>query len=224
MNSNNFNSIENKKLLWQLLYENDTFYDVADNQLNNVKNIFEQQIYNIDNNNSSLNLTDKNKKLIKQMIENIKVFKTFKNLKPLEEVEIKISKDFENKKEEMINLLKKPSQQEIDFNEGIDNPIKNEEMDNILSEMIKKRNMDVEINDPIKPKKVNFDLKDNHTNDDLIFLNKLKKQNNTNDTNDTNDINDINDINDNSYSKTINSKLDEILKNQIEILSYLKSN
>ena len=220
MNSNNFNSIENKKLLWQLLYENDTFYNVADNQLNNVKNIFEQQIYNIDNNDRSLNLTDKNKKLIKQMIENIKVFKTSKNLKPLEEVEIKITKDFENKKEEMINLLKKPSQQEIDFNEGIDNPIKNEEMDNILSEMIKKRNIDIEINDPTKTKKVNFDIQENNDND-LIFLNKLKKQNNTNDTNDTNDINDIND---NSYSKTINSKLDQILKNQIEILSYLKSN
>lgn len=220
MNSNNFNSNENKKLLWQLLYENDTFYNVADNQLNNVKNIFEQQIYNIDNNDRSLNLTDKNKKLIKQMIENIKVFKTSKNLKPLEEVEIKITKDFENKKEEMINLLKKPSQQEIDFNEGIDNPIKNEEMDNILSEMIKKRNIDIEINDPTKTKKVNFDIQENNDND-LIFLNKLKKQNNTNDTNDTNDINDIND---NSYSKTINSKLDQILKNQIEILSYLKSN
>ena len=220
MNSNNFNSNENKKLLWQLLYENDTFYNVADNQLNNVKNIFEQQIYNIDNNDRSQNLTDKNKKLIKQMIENIKVFKTSKNLKPLEEVEIKITKDFENKKEEMINLLKKPSQQEIDFNEGIDNPIKNEEMDNILSEMIKKRNIDIEINDPTKTKKVNFDIQENNDND-LIFLNKLKKQNNTNDTNDTNDINDIND---NSYSKTINSKLDQILKNQIEILSYLKSN
>ena len=77
-----------------------------------------------------------------------------------------------------------------------------------------------DMNDPTKTKKVNFDIQENNDND-LIFLNKLKKQNNTNDTNDTNDINDIND---NSYSKTINSKLDQILKNQIEILSYLKSN
>ena len=67
-------------------------------------------------------------------------------------------------------------------------------MDNILSEMIKKRNIDIEINDPTKTKKVNFDIQENNDND-LIFLNKLKKQNNTNDTNDTNDINDINDIN-----------------------------
>ena len=210
MNNNNFNTIDNKRLLWQLLYENNIFNNIQENQLTNVKNIFEQQINYIDNNDSYLNLTEKNKKLIKLMIENIRVFKSTKSLKPLEEVEIKISKDFEDKKEEMMNLLKKPSQKEIDFNEGIDNPINNEEMENILSEMIQKRNIDIEINEPTKTKKVNFDLKeDNSTNnEDLIFLNKLKKQDNTKEI----------------QENDINSKLDQIIKNQIEILSYLKSN
>lgn len=221
MNYDNFNTIDNKRLLWQLLYENNTFNNIPDNQLSNVKNIFEQQINFIDNNNRSLSLTEKNKKLIKQTIEHIKVFKTTKSLKPLEEVEIKISKDFQDKKEEMMNILKKPTQDEIDFNEGIDNPINNEEMENILSEIIKKRNIDIEINqsnESNKPKKVNFDLKDDDSNNDLIFLNKLKKKDNINDDNH------INNVNENSYSKTINIKLDEILKNQIEILSYLRSN
>ena len=230
MNYDNFNTIDNKRLLWQLLYENNTFNNIPDNQLSNVKNIFEQQINFIDNNNRSLSLTEKNKKLIKQTIEHIKVFKTTKRLKPLEEVEIKISKDFQDKKEEMMNILKKPTQDEIDFNEGIDNPINNEEMENILSEIIKKRNIDIEINqsnESNKPKKVNFDLKDDDSNNDLIFLNKLKKKDNINDDNHINDhnhINHINNVNENSYSKTINIKLDEILKNQIEILSYLRSN
>ena len=233
MNYDNFNTIDNKRLLWQLLYENNTFNNIPDNQLSNVKNIFEQQINFIDNNNRSLSLTEKNKKLIKQTIEHIKVFKTTKSLKPLEEVEIKISKDFQDKKEEMMNILKKPTQDEINFNEGIDNPINNEEMENILSEIIKKRNIDIEINESNesnKPKKVNFDLKDDDSNNDLIFLNKLKKKDNINDDNHINDHNYINDIkhinnvNENSYSKTINIKLDEILKNQIEILSYLRSN
>lgn len=210
MNNNNFNTIDNKRLLWQLLYENNIFNNIQDNQLNNIKNIFEQQINYIDNNDNTLNLTEKNKKLIKLMIENIRVFKTTKSLKPLEEVEIKISKDFEDKKEEMMNLLKKPSQKEIDFNEGIDNPINNEEMENILSEIIKKRNIDIEIDEPSKTKKVNFDLKEDNTsnNEDLIFLNKLKKQDNRKEI----------------QENDINGKLDQIIKNQIEILSYLKSN
>ena len=216
MNYDNFNTIDNKRLLWQLLYENNTFNNIPDNQLTNVKNIFEQQITYINNNDRSLNLTEKNKKLIKKMIENIIVFKSRKSLKPLEVVEIKISKDFEYKKEEMMNLLKKPTQQEIDFNEGVDNPINNEEMENILTEMVKKRNIDIEIDEVTKTKKVNFDVKENdNDNNDLIFLDKLKKQDN---------INNINNINENNYSKTINDKLDKILKNQIEILSYLKSN
>ncbi len=208
MNYDNFNTIDNKRLLWELLYENNIFNNIPDNQLTNVKNIFEQQINFINNNDRSLNLKEKNKKLIKQIIEHITVFKSTKSLKPLEEVEIKISKDFEDKKEEMINLLKKPSQKEIDFNEGIDNPINNEEMENILSEMIKKRNIDVEINDTVQTKKVNFDLKDNDSNQDIIFLNKLKKQDNEVEI----------------QENDINSKLDQIIKNQIEILSYLKSN
>lgn len=210
MNNNNFNTIDNKRLLWQLLYENNIFDNIHENQLTNIKNIFEQQINYINNNDDSLNLTEKNKKLIKLMIENIRVFKSTKSLKPLEEVEIKISKDFEDKKEEMMNLLKKPSQKEIDFNEGIDNPINNQEMENILSEMIKKRNIDIEIDEQSKTKKVNFDLKEDNSsnNEDLIFLNKLKKQDNRKEI----------------QENDINSKLDQIIKNQIEILSYLKSN
>ena len=212
MNYDNFNTRENKRLLWQLLYENNTFNNIPDNQLTNIKNIFEEQISYIYNNDKSLNLTEKNKKLIKLMIENIRVFKSTKSLKPLEEVEIKISKDYQDKKEEMMNLLKKPTQKEIDFNEGIDNAINSQEMEDILSEMIKKRNIDIEIKDPIKPKKVNFDLKDDlkddYSNNDLIFLNKLKKQDNSIEI----------------QENDINSKLDQILKNQIEILSYLKSN
>ena len=41
MYNNSFNSNNNKKLLWQLLYENNSFNNIPENQFNNVKNIFE---------------------------------------------------------------------------------------------------------------------------------------------------------------------------------------
>lgn len=211
MYNDNFDSLDNKRLLWQLLYENNVFNNISDNRLNNIQNIFEQQINYINSNNSSLNLIEKNKKLIKLMIEQIEIFKNYKTLKPLEEVEIKLTKDFEDKKEEMINLLKKPNNKEIDFNKGIDNPINNEEMDNILSEMIKQRNMDIETTEPIKNKKVNFEIKET---DNINFLSKLKKQNNQ----------EINNQEINNNNNIIINKLDKILKNQEEILSYLKYN
>ena len=178
MYNNSFNSNNNKKILWQLLYENNSFNNIPENQFNNVKNIFEDQI-NLINNDTTSTLTEKNKKLIKQMINQVEIFKINKFLKPLEEVEIKISKDFANTKEEMMNLLKKPTQDEIDFTEGIDNPIKIEEMDSILSEMIKKRNGDIKISPPYKNKKVDFNLDNTNNINDLVFLNKLKKQDNT---------------------------------------------
>ena len=199
---NNFNSRENKRLLWQLLYENNIFNNIENNKIDDIKKIFEQQIDIINNNNKILTLTDKNKELIKQMIDNTKFFKKIKNVKPLEEIEIEISKDFQNKKEEMFNLLKKPKQEDIDFNEAIDNPITSKEMDDILSEMIQNRNIDVKSIESNKNKKVNFDIENKN---DLFFLDKLKKQDNNNEEN-------------------INSKLDKILNNQQEILSYLKFN
>ena len=54
-----FNSNNNKKLLWQLLYENNSFNNIPENQFNNVKNIFEDQI-NLINNDTTSTLTEKN--------------------------------------------------------------------------------------------------------------------------------------------------------------------
>ena len=74
MYNNSFNSNNNKKLLWQLLYENNSFNNIPENQFNNVKNIFEDQI-NLINNDTTSTLTEKNKKLIKQMINQVEIFK-----------------------------------------------------------------------------------------------------------------------------------------------------
>ena len=62
-NINNFNCIENKHLLWQLLYENNVFINIPDKQINNVKKIFEDKINFINSNENTCTLTEKNKKL-----------------------------------------------------------------------------------------------------------------------------------------------------------------
>ena len=249
--STSFNSIENKHLLWQLLYENNAFVNIPDNQINNVKNIFEEKINFINNNENTYTLTEKNKKLIKEMISGVNIFKKNVTLKPLEEVEIKISKDFEEKKEEMFSLLKKPSKESIDFNEGIDNPINNEDMENILSEMIKKRDIDIQDKSEKKNKKVEFNLNQNSEPHDITFLNKLKRydtpdntlDNTPDNTLDNTPYNRLDNTPDNTPDNTVNNKQninnensniinmlkkvllqqDKIMLQQNEILSIIKS-
>tara|TARA_Y100001980_G_C14540458_1_gene318171 strand:- start:311 stop:964 length:654 start_codon:yes stop_codon:yes gene_type:complete len=184
MNTNEqFISIDNKKFLWQMLYENNIFDNIPNTEHNNIQKIFEESISIINTNFPNETLINKNKNTIRMMIDKTKIFKKSNNLKPLEEVKITLSKDLENKKEEFFNLIKKPSQEEIKFKEEIDNPLNNDEMDKILNKMMSDRNID--INNITKPlsstnKKVSFDISSNNNfkniNDsNLDFLNKFKK-------------------------------------------------
>tara|TARA_Y100000816_G_C26107642_1_gene589207 strand:+ start:4378 stop:5181 length:804 start_codon:yes stop_codon:yes gene_type:complete len=215
-NSSSFNSIENKHLLWQLLYENNAFVNIPDNQINNVKNIFEEKINFINNNENTYTLTEKNKKLIKEMMSGVNIFKKNVTLKPLEEVEIKISKDFEEKKEEMFSLLKKPSKESIDFNQGIDNPINNEDMENILSEMIKKRDIDIQDKSEKKNKKVEFNLNQNSEPNDITFLNKLKRYDKQDNTLDNTLDNTVENTPDNTLDNTVENTPDNTVENTLD--------
>lgn len=216
---NYFTSKENKHMLWQLLLDNNAFSDIPDNFFSKIQNIFEETINKYELSNE--NITNKNKLVLKTIMDNIKFFKQNTILKPLEEVNITINQNYENKKDEFMNLIKKPVPKKINFddNNNDDSPINENEMTNLLNDMIKNRNLDLDLNlnqkdeKDQKEKKVTF----NDVNK-LNFINKLKKNtDNINDINSINDINNINEINE------IKSMLKEILLCQKEIISIIKS-
>jgi hypothetical protein len=96
-----FLSNENKALIWQLLNENKAFNDIPNNSFNKVKIMYEQ-IFNEIAMMQNLNLTDKNKLTISEMMKQLEKYKHIKLSRPLEEVKIQLDKEFENKQEEFI--------------------------------------------------------------------------------------------------------------------------
>jgi len=104
-----FLSNENKALIWQLLSENNAFNNIPNNSFEQVRMTYENilnQISTMEN----INLTEKNKLTISEMLKHIGKYKINKISKPLEEVKIQLDKDFENKQEEFIKLVKRPTQ------------------------------------------------------------------------------------------------------------------
>ena len=135
--SNEFLSNENKMMVWQLLLENGAFTDIPDSNFNQVKNLYEKKLIEISNINS--NLTEKNKLIIHEMINNLLYLKKKQLTRPLEEVKIQVNKDFENKQEEFFTLVKKPNPQEIKFNEENDQPLDKNIMEKMLSDITRER-------------------------------------------------------------------------------------
>lgn len=140
-----FLSNENKAMMWQLLSENGAFNNIENNSFNHVRQLYEKilnQISNIEN----INLTEKNKLTISEIMKQLSKYKNYNNTKsleeiktPLEEVKIQLDKDFKNKQEEFIKLVKKPTQDEIDFYDKNDTPLDNNDMESRLNNMMKMR-------------------------------------------------------------------------------------
>jgi len=182
----NFSSNENKGMMWQILYEQGAFNNISNNYINNIKSDFDK-IVNIINTKRELDLTNKNKLLLTEIVKYLEQYKENSRhvTRPLEEFQIKIDKDLKEKEKEFIELIKKPSPAEIDFTEKIDEPLKESSINSMLNKMIAER--EIEINSIIPPppikKEANNDNNDNNDN------------NNNNNNNDNNDINDKNDEN-----------------------------
>jgi hypothetical protein len=171
-----FSSNENKGMLWQLLYEQGAFNNISNNYINNIKNEFDQ-IVNVINTKKNLDLTNKNKLVLTEIVERLKKYKeNSKHIStPLEEIKIKMDKDLKEKEKEFIELIKRPSPAEIDFTEKIDEPIKESNLNSVLNKMIAER--EIEINSIIPPpvEKKNINNEGNDKNDDIKGISREKE-------------------------------------------------
>lgn len=220
MSSNIFSSQDNKALIWQLLMEADAFDNIPNNYANEIQNMYEKIITEVSQL-ANTNLKDKNKLVMSKMFEQIKYFQTTNIQKPLEEVKIKIQEEFKNKQEEFIQLVNHNRPKDVSFNEEIDKPFNNEELNTKLNEIITSRSYDV-ISDNLKTSTINNESEKKvrfiPTPDSI--LSKLKTKNSEhNDSNDSNDSN-------NDSNKSINDiykLLQNISINQDKILEILNN-
>ena len=218
-----FNTNENKGMLWQLLYEQGAFNNISDEYIRNIKLDFDNIANNIDKN-TSYSLKDKNKLLIKNVVSYLEQYKekTKKINKPLEEVQIKLDKDLKEKEKEFIELIKRPSPAEIDFTDKIDEPLNETSVNSMLNKMIAER--EIEINKLLPPIPAKEDKEDNETKETSQTSQssqisqtsqssqKLTKDffNNLLNSNDTS--NDTSSSNINIISKSVSFEIDDIIE------------
>tara|TARA_B100001093_G_C26825083_1_gene1013632 strand:+ start:1832 stop:2503 length:672 start_codon:yes stop_codon:yes gene_type:complete len=218
MTNNEFLSIENKRMVWQLLLDNGGFNDIPESNFNNVKNLYERKLIEISNITNN-NLIEKNKLIIHEMINNLSYLKKKELPKPLEEVKIQVNKDFENKQEEFFRLVKKPNPEEIKFQEENDEPLDKNIMDKMLSDISKEREKYLRDDELISINKK--DIMENNTTENIQkrvsfettnydFISKLKKI-------------DKNNSNYKIEEDSTNNMLNKILSNQEMIIQLLNN-
>jgi len=133
-----FLSNENKAMIWQLLDDKGAFLNIPNTYLPKVKELYEkvfEKISSIEN----ISLIQQNKLTITEIMKDLLFLKTSNVSKPLEEIQIQLNKDFENKQNEFINLIKRPTPKEVNFEDNNDLPLDINDMDSMLNKMISQR-------------------------------------------------------------------------------------
>lgn len=227
MTEKEFISTKNKAMIWQLLMEANAFVNIPDSYFENIKTMYEQIIVEISKL-TNISLTDRNKMLMSKMMDKIKYFTNEHIQKPLQEVKIKVNEEFQNKKQEFIQLVNHNKPTDISFSDDIDKPFNDAELNLKLNNLINDRSYDTLPPLP-KSKENSNETKPNESKEDESkkvsfipstenIISKLKtKESNTNDTNEDN--NDIKNILNLLRTISINQQL--TLNNQDKILQLL---
>ena len=189
---NNIKSSKNKETLWNLLYQNNIFDNIPNQNIEDIKHIFESTINNILENNTSsciinlknnlysdTDITNTNKILLLNLKNNIsdekerfhknnlKSESTKDDLRKLNLDTFNVSlKDRSNSFEELINH-KKPI--EISFNDinSEDGPINNDAMNSMLEKMQNERDLLLDIPNTLSSN-VSSNVSSNTLKEDLV--------------------------------------------------------
>ena len=141
-------SKKNKEFLWNILYEKQIFNGIPNDKLDKVKNLFEYTIVNISENTKNKEIIEINKEILSTLNTEIQSLKRnlleSKNTKDEfkdEKIEV-FDKNLENHKSSLNKLINPDKPKEIDFADETDKPIDNNEMNRILEQMQKDRNIE----------------------------------------------------------------------------------
>ena len=141
-------SEKNKGFLWNILYEKNIFNGIPNDNLEKVKNLFESTIINISQNTKNREIIEINKEILRTLNSEIQSLKRnlleSKNIKDefKDEKIVVFDKNLENHKNSLNELINPNKPKEIDFADKTDKPIDNNEMNRILEQMQKERNIE----------------------------------------------------------------------------------
>ena len=150
-----FASVENKGVLWHLMYTNGTFQGIPSYRLENVKQIFENIVR--ENEASVDSKTAKNKRVLVSMTQRIYEMKQESASVPMNvpmnvpvtagelsaQRRLEFDNNLSNRRKDFDELVQKPVPKQIDFSDNteIDKPLPSD-MDKMLDDVIAKRERD----------------------------------------------------------------------------------
>lgn len=141
-------SEKNKGFLWNILYEKNIFNGIPNDNLDKVKNLFESTIVNVSQNTKNKEIIEINKEILRTLNTEIQSLKRnlleSKNTKDefKDEKIVVFDKNLENHKSSLNKLINPDKPKEIDFADETDKPIDNNDMNRILEQMQKERNIE----------------------------------------------------------------------------------
>ena len=148
MSSEEFNSMKNKGLLWNLLLESGKFNNISEENVHQVKNDFENKIQKVlsNSNTSSDTLVILNKRLLENMSLELEKYKR----NPITRKDVSgerqkvFEKNMETKQNEFKEFINNDKPKELSFKEEIDSPI-GTEMEQLMSDAVKRREQQLKI-------------------------------------------------------------------------------
>ena len=152
-----FNSNNNKALIWGLLQESNIFKGIDNKKYNKVQELLEESINNVDKKYSNFKLIEKNKIVIEDVILKINKEKSIEISKSDKKIEvIYTSNDLSEKRKEKFNNKLKEQQdnlntyinpkipEEMNFKDDTDKPI-GSDMDRLIAEKMASRERELDI-------------------------------------------------------------------------------
>ena len=137
-----FNSIANKELLWNIMNETGIFTDIPNTNTESIKRLFETKITMIKQTGGNLELTELNKMILSDMVdemENMRKQRTPLTAKEIsQERQERFNNEFEKQQSDFSRQISAPRPKEIDFRDKQDEPI-GDNIDRLMNETIAQR-------------------------------------------------------------------------------------
>lgn len=140
-----FNSRENKEMLWNVLYENNAFDSIPKDNVERVQSLFEESIGSTKTNNKDL--ITLNKEFIGMFIQKVDGLKR-RSVALTHGRKEQVNSHFQSKQQEFTELLNPKPPRDIDFSDADDKPLDNSKIDDMLEATIRQRALDIEIPPP----------------------------------------------------------------------------
>lgn len=167
-----FESDKNKGVVWDILMENEKFFTSVKGDFKKTKELFENCIKSVSEENKNETTIGKNKNLIKSINSKLMEKNLFLSKDIKKQKQDEFNKDLKKKEVDFQNSMKKITPENIDFSDKIDEPIVN--LNEIMEKKIKERNYEgvsdenLIIDEGDKDREVEVEIEGIHLEDEAL--------------------------------------------------------